>query len=446
MLGLRTFPLAGALFFTLVSCSGNEEEYTEPVAEAGESQLLDLGQTVTLDGAASEVCCEKTLAYQWYFKQVPLESAVDDAVLGTSNGSPDAQTLQWVPDVPGSYVIGLIVSDDIIASAEDITVIEISKNNDLPMADAGLDQTGFVGEMITFDGSNSTDEKGVELEYEWILASTPTGSALTTADLYDADQTNASLVPDVSGSFVLGLRVNDKTDWSAPDYVTGRIASDNAAPVANAGDSRAIPPCESGAFELDGLGSYDPEGQTLDYEWSIKSLPDGSTATADNFDDASAARPHFSPDIFPGEYAFRLQVSDGESWSAYDEVVFQVSDAEANTAPVSDIDADVSVTMETDCPLVSGKRECRPCVPRLDVDGSKSYDPDGHDLIYTWSSDAGEFNHFDRSSTQFIGDGFNTTHNKSTGQTYSVSLNVSDCEDSNTETLIINVTCKGVTP
>lgn len=446
MLGSRTFPLAGALFFTLVSCSGNEEEYTEPVAEAGESQLLDLGQTVTLDGAASEVCCEKTLAYQWYFKQVPLESAIDDAVLGTSNGSPDAQTLQWVPDVPGSYVIGLIVSDDIIASAEDITVIEISKNNDLPLADAGLDQTGLVGELITFDGSNSSDEKGVQLEYEWILASTPAGSTLTSSDLYDADQVSASLVPDVSGSFVVGLRVSDKTDWSAPDYATGRVASDNSAPVADAGESRAIPPCESGAFELNGLGSYDPEGEALEYEWSIKTLPDGSTATVENFDNATTARPRFSPDVFPGEYAFRLQVSDGESWSAYDEVVFQVSDAEANIAPVADIDADVSVSMTTDCPIVSGKRVCKPCIPRIDVDGSGSYDSDGHDLSYTWSSDAGEFYHFDRAATQFLGDEFTTTHNGNTVQSYSVSLDVSDCEDASTETVTINVTCKGVTP
>ena len=85
-------------------------------------------------------------------------------------------------------------------------------------------------------------------------------------------------------------------------------------------------------------------------------------------------------------------------------------------------------------------------LPRIDVDGSSSYDSDGHDLIYTWSSDAGEFYHFDRAATQFLGDEFTTTHNGNTVQSYSVSLDVSDCEDASTETVTINVTCKGVTP
>jgi hypothetical protein len=386
------------------------------------------------------------LAYQWYFKQVPLESAIDDAVLGTSNGSPDAQTLQWVPDVAGTYVLGLVVSDDIIASAEDITVVEIAKNNDLPISDAGLDQAGSVDQMVTFDGSNSTDEKGVQLEYEWILASTPDDSTLTTDDLFDADQPTMSFVPDVAGSFVVGLSVYDNADWSAPDYATARIESDNNPPVADAGDSRAVPPCESTALTLNGLASYDPEGEELEYQWTIMSLPDGSTATTENFDNTTIASPTFSPDIFPGEYGFRLQVSDGESWSAYDEVTLQVSDASVNQTPVASVTTDLNVSMTTACPIVSGSRVCKPCLPRLDLDGSASYDADGHEVLYNWTSPEGTFEFFDRSVTQFYGDEFTGAYGSAKKHTYSVTLEASDCEAMSSETVNIEVTCTGVTP
>ena len=445
MYGLRTRTLTAAFILVLASCNGPEEEYSAPFAEAGESQQLALGQTVTLDGSGSGVCCEKNLAYQWYFKQVPLDSAVDDAVLGTSNGSPDAQTLQWVPDVPGSYVVGLVVSDDVLASAEDVTVIEIAKDNDLPLADAGDDQAGVVGQMIQFDGSASSDEKGVELEYEWVLASIPDESSLTNADIFDADQAMASIVPDAAGSFVLGLRVYDKTDWSAPDYATARVGSDNAPPVANAGESSVSAPCESAGFSLNGLASYDPEGESLTYEWSIKSSPDGSTASAANFDDVHSATPVFTADVFPGDYSFWLQVYDGESWSAYDSVSYYVTDASANQAPVSVINTDTSVSMTTDCPTVSGSRQCKPCVPQLEM-LSDSYDPDGHMLSYAWSPSQGTFDYFDQEQTDFVGESFTTSYGSTKSNDYTLTLDVSDCDQSASQTVTVSVSCTGVIP
>jgi len=446
MYKLRMREIAVAFLLLTASCKGQEEEYVEPHADAGESQTLDLGQTVTLDGSGSEVCCEKVIAYQWYFKQVPLESAVDDAVFGTSNGSAEAQTVQWVPDVPGAYVIGLIVSDDVLTSSEDITVIEMAKSNELPLADAGDDQVGVVDQMVEFDGTESSDEKGVQLEYEWILASIPDGSGLTDTDIFDADQPTASIVPDVAGSFVLGLRVYDKTDWSIPDYTTARIASDNQAPVANAGEGFSVPPCESAAFPLNGLASYDPEGGELQYDWTIKEIPEGSAATTENLDDKTSATPVFSPDVFPGDYSFWLQVSDGESWSAYDAVTFSVSNAEANQAPVASITTDTTVSITTDCPYVSGKRTCKPCLPKLELDASASSDPDGHELSVRWTSEDGTFDYFDQSETEFLGEEFTGSYGSSSSHTYNVTLEVSDCDKSSSQTVSIDVTCTGVAP
>jgi hypothetical protein len=438
--------LPAALLLLLMSCEGAEEEYRAPIAEAGDSQWLDLGQTVTLDGSASEVCCEAVLAYQWSFKQVPLESAVDDAVFGTGNGSPEARTAQWIPDVPGTYVVALVVSDDVLASPEDIMVIEMAKNNEDPIAQAGDDQSGLVGQMIQFDGTESSDERGVELEYEWILAAVPDDSSLTNTDIFDADRSIATIVPDVPGSFVLGLRVYDKTDWSAPDYATARVGSDNAPPVADAGDGGAVPPCESSAFRLNGLGSFDPESTPLQFDWTLKSVPDGSTANIDNFDDNTIASPVFSPDVFPGEYAFWLQVFDGEGWSAYDSVAFTVSNTDANTTPIAVINTDTTVSITADCPNVSGSRVCKPCAPKLFVTGLGSTDVDGHEISYSWSAPDGSFDTFDQNESNFIGDEFAAIYTVDTTHTYTINLEVSDCEASDSQTVDIVVTCKGVVP
>ena len=174
--------------------------------------------------------------------------------------------------------------------------------------------------------------------------------------------------------------------------------------------------------------------------------PSGSTASEDNFDDATSPTPSFAPDVFTGVYGFRLQVSDGESWSAYDEVSFTVSDLALNQAPVASITTDLTVSITAACPLVSGTRKCKPCIPQLDLDATDSYDLDGHEMLYTWTSDEGSFTYFDQDTTQFTGDEFAASYGSSKKHTYGLSVNVSDCADSDTETINIEVTCTGVVP
>ena len=110
------------------------------------------------------------------------------------------------------------------------------------------------GRIGHLDGSNSTDEKGVQLEYEWIWPLLQFDS-LTSADLFDADEANASFVPDVSG-LRSWTRVYDKAGWSTPDYVTA-VSPQTILPPSPMRVNLARPPCESGSFELNGLGSYD---------------------------------------------------------------------------------------------------------------------------------------------------------------------------------------------
>ena len=55
-----------------------------------------------------------------------------------------------------------------------------------PVANAGTDQTVIVNEVVTFDGSGSTDSDGTIVSYAWDFGDTHTGSGVTTSHAYSA--------------------------------------------------------------------------------------------------------------------------------------------------------------------------------------------------------------------------------------------------------------------
>lgn len=178
-------------------------------------------------------------------------------------------------------------------------MIEDSENIP-PVADAGPDQTVYVGDTVTLNGSGSTDVDGELLTYSWKLISTPDGS--TTA-ISDPSAVNPNFLIDKPGSYVAQLIVNDGTVNSAPDSVT--ITTANSKPIADAGPDHKVYAGDTVA--LDGGGSIDVDGNALGYRWSLITKPEGSTA---DIYDADVQNAIFVPDI-AGIYVVQLIVNDG---------------------------------------------------------------------------------------------------------------------------------------
>ena len=135
------------------------------------------------------------------------------------------QTLQL--DVPGTYVIRMFIFDGEKNSVEAIYVMEVGADNLAPEADAGPDQATTVGQLATFDGSDSYDPEGDLQVYRWLLEEAPPGSEQDSGNIFGADSDSAQFVPDVPGIYVFSLEVRDEFTWSNKDFVSLVVPTDN---------------------------------------------------------------------------------------------------------------------------------------------------------------------------------------------------------------------------
>lgn len=322
-----------------------------PVAYAGTDQNVTPGDIVTLDGSWSSDANGDLITYGWAFTLRPGGSSAALSNAAIVNPA-------FTADLVGLYVLSLIVNDGIANSSPDFVAIT-SAVNSVPVARAGADQNVLTGSLVTLNGSTSSDADGDPLTYLWDFISKPGGS---TAALSSSTVVNPTFTPDLDGSYVLGLIVNDGIADSATDVVTITAASaPNSAPVANAGPDQ---PVSTGSFvTLDGSASSDADGDPLTYAWTFTSKPGGSIAALSS---STVVNPTFTADL-DGAYVFSLVVNDGTVNSAADTVT--VTSATANSAPVANAGPDQSVATGS---LVT-------------LDGSGSSDADRDPLTYAWT-------------------------------------------------------------
>lgn len=86
-----------------------------------------------------------------------------------------------------------------------------------PAADAGADQTVYEDQKVTLDGSASISRYGTPLTYSWSIISAPEAS---TSALTGQNTVSPNFTPDMAGTYVLSLIVNDGNSDSPADTVT----------------------------------------------------------------------------------------------------------------------------------------------------------------------------------------------------------------------------------
>jgi len=337
---LHTFTAIG-LALALTACGGGggnddstpvvEQKPTAVITSSTEQTTLSLKDgavQIQLSADQSSSADNKELSYQWQLISRPEQS---EAAL-TSN---DNLSTDFVADLPGEYVISLIVNDGVNNS--EATRITFNATSPYPTAITEPVYSVSLGTTsVGLDASASlppTGETG-SLDYQWKIVEKPAESA---GYLSNETLSLATLFVDVAGDYKLELVVYYGNIASEPKTVTVTVSSGNAPPVAIADD---VTIKLGQTVTLDASQSNDPEGASLQYRWKWAyspvepdaiPLPELTGRTTDTLTFTPAAA---------GEYSLVLFVFDGARKSEEREVLVTVEkdpESNENKAPVGEL-------------------------------------------------------------------------------------------------------------
>ena len=210
-----------------------------PVANAGTNQAGDKG-TYNFNGGGSSDSDGWITDYDWSF-------FYDGSTEYLTGVTPNFNF-----QIGGIYTVTLVVTDDETGTDSDTLVITI--NNYLPVADAGIDQSGFKT-IYNFDGSNSNDPDGAITNYTWEFTDDGTKYMYGATPSYDFIN---------SGVFTVTLTVIG--DEGEIDTDTVDITIINRLPYADAGADQIG---NRHVYNFDGSNSNDPDGAITNYTWSF---------------------------------------------------------------------------------------------------------------------------------------------------------------------------------
>jgi len=280
-----------------------------PQSDPGANQEVKQGQSVTLNGTNSYDSEGGNLTYSWSQVSGKEIDLVDD----------DQAVAHFrAPTVSQDSILKftLLVEDengDIGKNSVYVTV----KADSMPHADAGGDRTVNEGEYVTLDGDGSYSPDGSSLDYSW------TQTSGDNVDLQDDNQPSAHFyAPYVYDDQTLKfkLRVEDSNGNSDESTISVKVENSvdsNSKPHADGGDQTVN---EGQWVTLDGDGSSDPDGSSLDYSWTQTS---GPSVDLENDDEAEAnfRAPYVSEDT---TLHFSLVVEDDQGNSDEDSVSVKV--------------------------------------------------------------------------------------------------------------------------
>ncbi|MBS2025461.1 MAG: Ig-like domain-containing protein, partial [Deltaproteobacteria bacterium] len=329
------FTSAPALL-TIVAAPCGQSAPVLPGAGTNGSSILaskatpDVGDHVTLsvpgtiDESANSSCSSaqtKPFAYQWTLVSTPAGSRA--SIITTDSATP-----LLTPDVGGSYLVSVIVTDALgNASAPSfltltttqcglsaptqpqVTALSGGQPVSRPNVGANISVTAASTDPDV-SGTACSSPASQTLHYEWVFTARPTGSAAVAPTDGSASFTFQA---DRAGTYVLQVTAVDSTGLrSAPSTLTiptgtcgpaaTSILASTSTPTAGATVSLAVKP--------DTLTDSCVGGGPFTFAWNLTSRPSGSAAGLS----ANTQTTTFAPDL-PGGYTIQAVVTDSGGFS-----------------------------------------------------------------------------------------------------------------------------------
>ncbi len=220
--------------------------------------------TATVDGSASSDAEGPIASYAWDFGD------------GTTGTGPTA-THPYAAE--GSYVVTLVVTDAVGATATTSSTITVSRPaNILPTASFTLAADHL---SVAVDGRASSDADGTIVGYAWSFGDGSTATGATASHTYAAD-----------GTYQVSLVVTDDRGGSATAQRAVTVVSNHAPAAVMTTTATWL------MVSVDGSASADTDGQIASYAWQFG---DGATATGPTATHSYAAA---------GTYQVSLTVTD----------------------------------------------------------------------------------------------------------------------------------------
>ncbi len=219
------FPLAALPLAALLSCSPTR--VVQPVLSIVNISPSGGATGVALDVVVSVTFTQALMAETITESAIQLLDETEEPVPADVTYVAESQAVLVAPtdplDLASNYVLVLGTVLESSKGAPLVTEIRSTfrttgdaPSNELPIADAGANQTVAVGATVLLDGTGSMDPEGTSLDFTWTLQTVPTGSVAT---LSAADAANASFQADLPGDYLVSLVVSDGIDDSSPAYV-----------------------------------------------------------------------------------------------------------------------------------------------------------------------------------------------------------------------------------
>lgn len=286
-------PAGGTVTFELVVCEGTSSNCSDPdtvnvhitninqppVADAGPDQTVQEGSPVLLDGTASYDPDVEPLTYQWTQLFGPAVTLLGGNTVLPTFVAPN------VGAGGATIVFDLTVTDPHNLTGPDSVSINISNVNQLPIANAGADQTVNENTLVTLNGTLSADPDLDALSFTWTQTA---GPLVTLTGGTTASPTFTAPAVGAGGMmFTFRLVASDGQASSAADTVNILVQDTNDPPVctlAQASPNLLWPPNHT-MVPVTIAGITDPNDQAITITFTavtqdepVNGLGDGDTS------------------------------------------------------------------------------------------------------------------------------------------------------------------------
>ncbi|MFC3033718.1 PKD domain-containing protein [Pseudoalteromonas fenneropenaei] len=271
---------------------------------------LAKNEVLLIDGSQSyDPDSGDILTFNWEILSKPANSVVSLKALNSGKA-------EFAADTFGTYQLKLTVTDQNGASSNKTITLQVNIKQP-PIAELGDTKMVTVGDVVTISCNRCYDPDGDTLTYRWHLLTKPQGSGSTLSSITAPE---VSFTADKAGDYLLRLIINDGIFDSQPAaQVVTAVADKPPVAVIQGATDRQIILGES--LLLDASGSYDPEGGTVQFLWSLTKPNNSNASIADN----EAAKVQFLADVV-GDYVLALTVKDVGGQVAQQAVTVQVKE------------------------------------------------------------------------------------------------------------------------